>query len=175
MNISEMTKGLKEETKKKIKELIKLNDNDRSTSSRERELSRLVDDILQDIFDTGFSFLIPREFLDTKLGILLFSIKYSNEYYYTTFDMEIILDRVKSNLYFHRNQGHLKLVNHGGGYEATERSLREFMNGYVGLSQEEIDHRFDAFWEVKNSYFPNKLNKKNFKEQFELVLSRKNT
>jgi len=169
MDIIEMTKGisLSEETISKIEQIIKLSV--QSKYQKKQKLSRMVDSVLSDLFKNDYSFLIPRDFLDTELGIFLFTVKYANQYYYTTFDLEILLDRPKSNLYFHRNQGHLKLINRGKSYEATERDLRKFMENYDGLSPRDVDKRFEAFWNIKASS-DKKISRKVFKEQFKIEL-----
>lgn len=169
MDITEMTKGisLTEETKNMIEQIAKLSV--QTKFQKKQKLSRMVDSVLSDLFENDYNFLIPRDFLDTELGVFLFSVKYANQYYYTTYDLEIILDRPKSNLYFHRDQGHLKLINRGGSYEATERDLRRFLENYDNLSTYEVDKRFEAFWNVKTSS-DKKVSRKVFKEQFKTEL-----
>lgn len=169
MDITEMTKGisLNEETKNKLEQIVKLSV--QTKYQKKQKLSRLVDAVLSELFENDFNFLIPRDFLDTELGVFLFSVKYANQYYYTTYDLEIILNRPKSNLYFHRDQGHLKLINRGGSYEMTERDLRRFMENYDDLATREVDKRLEAFWNVKTNS-EKKISRKVFKEQFQIEL-----
>lgn len=172
MNIEDLTKNVKmtEETKLKIERLINLCSHS-DKQKKKHLIVRVVDEILSDLFKTEYSFVIPYEFMETELGTYLFNCKYTNQYYYPTYEVEIILNRNKSNLYFHRDQGHLRMINRGARYEVTEKELRKFMMAYEQLPSKEIDKRLDAFWEIKNQDEKKLRNKSVMKRLYEKALS----
>lgn len=139
---------------------------------KEREkIGRLADEILDDLFKTSFSYMIPKSFLDSELGFMLMCVKCNYQYYYSTYDAEIILHRTKANIYYNMNNGRLQMINRGGQYIVTESELKRFMR-YKKVSEEEIDKRLEAYWKVKNNHHEKKLTKKGFQEAYKKELKK---
>lgn len=171
MDINKMMQdmGFSDIAKKKVEIIVDIYEKGTASQKEKEKAARLVDEVLEDLFKTRFSFAIPKEFMDTELGTLLFIVKYTNQYYYSSFDMEIIFDKTKSNLYYNRDSGLLNLINRGGQYIASEGEVKRFLAS-KGCSKEEIESRLLAFWEVKNEHHDKKIKKNEFKRKYEQKL-----
>lgn len=138
-------------------------------SQKEKAIAtRLVDEVLAELFETPYSFLVPMDFLNSSIGTMLMSVKYSYEYYYGTFDIQILCDKARTSIYYSSDVGKFSLLNKGGSYVATESEVRKLMASYK-WSKKEIDRRFRAFWTVKSKH-EKKILKKDFEAEFKKIL-----
>lgn len=158
-------------TQKKIEKIRQAYEKKSMNQKEKAEATRLVDEVLVELFKTSYSFLIPMSFIDSELGMLLMSVKYSYEYYYTTFDMEVLFERTKSTIYYSYKKGKINFLNKGGSYVATENEVKRLLKS-KGLSQNEIERRLKIFWNVKANHQEKKIFKDKFIAEYQALLKK---
>lgn len=174
MKIGKLLQGLEldEQTKEAIETIVKIF-NKRNSSLREKEMAaRMVDQVLESLFKTQYTFVIPASFLNTELGNILFEVKYSSQYLYSTSDAVILCGITKTNVYHNRDTGSLKMIRRGSNYLVTENELKTFMK-HKGMTEKEIGDRLEVFWELRNENYLKKIEKEACVEEFKKRLEKR--
>lgn len=160
---------ISEKTQRKINKIKRAYEKKNMTQEEKAQAVRLVDEVLEELFKTPYSFMIPMSFINTELGMMLMSVKCGYEYYYTIYDIQILCNRTRSTIYYSNNIGKFNLINRGTYYVATENEVRRLLAAY-GLNENDIEKRIKAFWKVKSVHHDKKILKKDFVEEFQKIL-----
>jgi uncharacterized FlgJ-related protein len=126
-----------------------------------QELKKRVDEILESMFKTAFSFAIPMDFINSPLGRMLFEIKLDigNTMIYGFAELMIIADKSKQMIFHDYRNGHLVGVETGKKKRVfvTEEAVYEYITtvGRNPFTPEKAKKRIQTF---------NKMNRDGFSD-----------
>jgi hypothetical protein len=127
-----------------------------------QELKKRVDDVLENMFNTPFSFSIPMEFINSPVGKILFEIKLDigNSLMYGFAELTIIADKSKQMICNDYRNGLLEGIETGKKKRVLvyEDAVYKYITtaGRKPITQEEAKWRIQTF---------NKMNREGFSEE----------
>lgn len=152
---------LKDDLKKELRKIYQKYKGGMINEDEKQKLKIRVDEILESIFKTAFSYVIPMEFINSPLGNMLFKIKLdiNNNIMYGIPELMIIANKSKQLISHDYHNGNLVAIEAGKNKRIlmTEEEVYKYLIsvGRNKFTPEEAKKRIQIF---------NKMNREGFSE-----------